>query len=636
MLEGSPETTEEKELIMEFDPNTIQHLGIKMYATLPPVIAEIVANSYDADAKEVKVYLNDTDELEIIIEDNGHGMTYTELNPKFLKIGRNRREEEGSMLSPGLRPVIGKKGIGKLSFFGIAKVIIVETIKGHLLNTFSMSLNEILQERNLYKPKIIHKNEKAGKEHGTAIKLYDLKRKSKFAPNDIARSLARAFRVFDEKDFDVKIIHNSKEVIELTNDMKYEGMPIEFEWQLPITDEELVAKLPKYEYSPQIIGKIISSQQTVPADMKGIALFSNGKLVNDHGFYGNKATSHGYEYLTGDLDVSFIDKWAEDVISTNRRSLSWENEETMKLAAYLRDVITVIYNKQRELRGEKKKKRIERIVGSDIDKWIGNLPKHEQKLAKNIVNVIVNSEELDDEKASDLITYVQDSFKFESFKEFAAELDDIAEISNENLLQLLQDWKLIEAKEFYRLSIVRVKTIKQFEEYISQNAKEVPILHDFLKQFPWLLDPRIMEFQDEVSYSRLLKEKYPDADEELESDRRIDFVCMNIANNFFIIELKRPRHKLRKKDIEQAIDYRTFIEKLQGNEPTSANSVVAYIICGERNEDRIVADMAEAYRAKQLIFIRTYHELLHNARNYHQEFINKYDEMQKQGNSENA
>jgi len=446
MFEESPKIIEEQELIMEFDTNTIQHLGIKMYSNLPPVIAEIVANSYDADAKEVNIYLNDTGNLEIIIEDDGHGMDYPELNPKFLKIGRNRREEDGGMLSPGGRPVIGKKGIGKLSFFGIAKLITIETAKSHLLNTFSMSLDDILKERDVYKPKMVCKNKQVEKEHGTTIKLHELKRKSKFPPNDIARSLARAFRVFDEENFDVKIIHNNNKSIELTNDMKYEGVPIEFEWQLPITDEELVAKLPAYKYSAQITGKIISSEHTVPADMKGVALFSNGKLVNDHGFYGNKATSHGYEYLTGDFDVSFIDKWDEDVISTNRRSLNWENEETMELATYLREVITAIYNKQRELRGEKKKKRIEKIVGADIDEWTRSLPKIEQKLARNMVNTIVNSEELNDEKASDLISYVKDSFKFESFREFAAELNDIAEISNENLLQLLKDWEIIEAK----------------------------------------------------------------------------------------------------------------------------------------------------------------------------------------------
>ena len=30
-----------EDLEMHFDPNTIEHLGIQMYSTLPPVIAEL-------------------------------------------------------------------------------------------------------------------------------------------------------------------------------------------------------------------------------------------------------------------------------------------------------------------------------------------------------------------------------------------------------------------------------------------------------------------------------------------------------------------------------------------------------------------------------------------------------------------
>ncbi|MBI2487684.1 MAG: ATP-binding protein [Deltaproteobacteria bacterium] len=56
------ENGKDEELIMKFDPNTIQHLGIQMYSTLPPVIVELVANSYDAEANEVKIYLYDNRE----------------------------------------------------------------------------------------------------------------------------------------------------------------------------------------------------------------------------------------------------------------------------------------------------------------------------------------------------------------------------------------------------------------------------------------------------------------------------------------------------------------------------------------------------------------------------------------------
>jgi signal transduction histidine kinase len=98
-------------LVMKFDPHTIEHLGIQMYYTLPPVIAELVSNSYDADASKVQIYLNDIDVKSIIVQDDGHGMSFGDINDKFLKIGRNRRNQINSQKSEsGKRYVIGEKG----------------------------------------------------------------------------------------------------------------------------------------------------------------------------------------------------------------------------------------------------------------------------------------------------------------------------------------------------------------------------------------------------------------------------------------------------------------------------------------------------------------------------------------------
>ena len=55
---------------------------------------------------------------------------------------------------------------------------------------------------------------------------------------------------------------------------------------------------------------------------------------------------------------------------------------------------------------------------------------------------------------------------------------------------------------------------------LTENAKEVPTIHNFLKQFPWLLDPRIIEFKDEYKYSQILKDTFKeDKLEEKEHDR---------------------------------------------------------------------------------------------------------------------
>lgn len=111
-----------KPLSMTFDPRTIEHLGIRMYSTLPPVIAELVSNAYDAEANNVIIKLyesnasdNSTGNKKIEILDDGHGMTYDEVNDHFLVIGRNRREGTGDSSiqrsKNGKRLVIGKGSV---------------------------------------------------------------------------------------------------------------------------------------------------------------------------------------------------------------------------------------------------------------------------------------------------------------------------------------------------------------------------------------------------------------------------------------------------------------------------------------------------------------------------------------------
>ena len=186
-----------QELEMQFDPGTIEHLGIQMYSTLPPVIAELVSNAYDADAHYVRIHFIDEGEKQIIISDNGHGMTYEHLNTKFLKIGRNRRASEtGQKSESGERYVIGKKGIGKLSFFGISHHITVKTIRESLKNSFTLDwekLKEYGKKNQNYKPEVITTNEPTEEEPGTTIILTKITRKTGFSPDDIAYSLGERY-----------------------------------------------------------------------------------------------------------------------------------------------------------------------------------------------------------------------------------------------------------------------------------------------------------------------------------------------------------------------------------------------------------------------------------------------------------
>ena len=416
---------------------------------------------------------------------------------------------------------------------------------------------------------------------GSKVTLTGIRRKTSFAPGDLAISLARAFSVFNEQDFKVEIIHNQQQPIKVTNEMKYDSIESEFDWGFPYSEVNS-----NYEYAENITGKIISAKKPVVSSMKGVALFSRGKLVNEHEYYGHKASSHGYAYLTGWLNVDFIDDWEQDVIGTNRQSLNWENEDTSKLRDYLQEVVKKIYSERRNKIEEKKKEEIKEKTGMNVDEWLTALPKHERALAGKLVSQIIENEGIDTEKAGGLVGYVKDAFQFEAFKEFATDIAETEDIDSGKFVELLKEWQLVEAKELYRLSIGRISTIEELSKHMEDNSKEVPTVHQFFKKFSWLLDPRIIEFRDEVTFSKLLKEKYPDNELE-ESDRRIDFVCTSVSNNRFIIELKRPHHTINAKDIDQAAHYRAFLANHIGNEPASASQIVAYVVGGKRSRDSL-------------------------------------------------
>lgn len=81
-----------KVLEISFDLNTIDHLGVKLYSTIPPMIAELVANAWDADATNVEIILKDEDIKSIIVKDNGLGMTFLEeIDEKILIYQKQKR-----------------------------------------------------------------------------------------------------------------------------------------------------------------------------------------------------------------------------------------------------------------------------------------------------------------------------------------------------------------------------------------------------------------------------------------------------------------------------------------------------------------------------------------------------------------
>lgn len=376
---------------LKFDPKTIEHLGVKMYSTLPPALAELISNAYDADASNVRVEFLEQNgtPTAITVFDDGTGMSSDDIQNRFLMIGRNRRAADGD--KPSLkfnRLPTGKKGLGKLALFGLAKDVVVDTIKDGLRNRFTLNWDSLLTAEGVYNPQTDLVDEKTDRKSGTTIQLSNLKRKSLFDIEAVADSLSRIFIV--DAGFQITLKDSKGKVATVSNDRRYSNVEEQFKWM----QDDLIDK--GSEYDGKIELTFITAKTPIPpsSGLRGIAIFSRGKLVNLPEYFSESASSHFYQYLTGWIKANFIDLLDEDVISTNRQSINWDNPEMADFRKYLSELISRVGQDWRKKRAEKKDKDLKNETGIDVNKWFGTLPEGVRDSVEVIVKKMGGSEDV--------------------------------------------------------------------------------------------------------------------------------------------------------------------------------------------------------------------------------------------------
>ncbi|NOX65683.1 MAG: TIGR02391 family protein [Chlorobi bacterium] len=378
---------------LKFDPRTIEHLGVKMYSTLPPALAELISNSYDADANEVKVTFHEQNgsPISITIKDNGCGMNVQDIQERFLVIGRNRRLDDGDNPSTkyGRLPT-GKKGLGKLALFGLAKKIILDTTKNKKRNRFELDWDKLIASDKVYSPSADIEDKLVNKNDGTVITLRELKRKTAFDLELLADSLSKIFIVDDT--FKIILTKTDGEIIEVTNERRYGQIEQEFSWG------KLDIECGEFEFIDGVELNLITGKTPIKpsSGLRGITIFSRGKLVNVPEYFSNSTSSHFYQYLTGWIKADFIDLLDEDVISTNRQSINWENETMTEFRDWLSDFISKVGISWREKRKNKKDDEFKDKTGIDKEKWFSTLPDEIKDSAEKIVGTLSDDEGVDE------------------------------------------------------------------------------------------------------------------------------------------------------------------------------------------------------------------------------------------------
>lgn len=230
--------------------SVLNHLGRNLYRNFITVLGEAISNSWDADAKNVWIYVN-REKNYLIIRDDGEGMTSEDFQNKFLKIGYSKRKE-GVDRTNLQRPYIGRKGIGKLALLSCAKRIHIlsktkntELIGGVIDNSdLSTAINDDLTPQQYPLESVdteFFGEHPDNMERGTIIYFEDINDGIKNRIEYIRKLVALFFR-FSLIDDSFKIILNDDPIT--LNELNELSQNTQFVWQInSINDPYLKDKI---------------------------------------------------------------------------------------------------------------------------------------------------------------------------------------------------------------------------------------------------------------------------------------------------------------------------------------------------------------------------------------------------------
>ena len=328
--------------------NVLNHLGITLYSNVPAVLSEVVANSWDADATEVKIEI-DKAKGRVVITDNGSGMTRAEVNSRFLNVGYQRRSDTSRPKAergrtPGLRrPVMGRKGIGKLSIFSVANDITVHTVKEGEISALRMNAHDLRDAIEAedgsdatYYPEPLPDSD-VEIERGTRLILSNLKRNLGQTPPALRRRLARRFSVIGSNhDFAVSV-----DGVEITVTDRDYFHKVQYLWTIGGGKAEYLGVTTNRKKHVHRSGALpsgakvsgwIGTAETSTAlkdeydSLNRLVLMVRGKLAQEDLLDSFNEGGVYIKYVFGELHADFLDLDDEEDIATSSRQRIIEDD----------------------------------------------------------------------------------------------------------------------------------------------------------------------------------------------------------------------------------------------------------------------------------------------------------------------
>lgn len=633
---------------MTISLNVLKHLGIGLYSNIPAVLTEAVANAWDADASNVRIDIDLTSGT-ITIEDDGSGMSVSDVNKKYLTVGYATREENGGKTLHLGRPVMGRKGVGKLSLFSIANTVTIYSVAEGGLHGFEMDVERI--EENIRKGKSTYYPDPVPVdgirlEKGTRIVLSHMQR-------DITRSkalkkrLARRFSIIGEEYGFVVTLNGEKITIQ---DQKYYEK-LQYIWTFGEGGEAAASNAPrakKFSLSPEVeingvtervdgwIGTVKEAGQAKDTDEESInriVVMARGRMAQEDVLEGFGEGGLYSKYVVGQIHADFLDSDNKaDMSTTGRQRLIEDDLRYQGLKSKIKGVLGDIQKKWTDLRNEDGEKVALQIP--QIDEWYKDLNHDQRSAAKRLFGKINQLAVQDDDVKRRL--FISGILAFESLKlrNMLERLNDISLDHLEVLDDVFAQHEDLEASAYYQITKQRLEVISAFDNIAGNNEVLERVVQRYLFDHLWLIDPSWNKVEGTAVIETKVKNAFGDVDTELSDDEkgaRLDLKYTTTGNRHVIVELKRPRANIEFFNLLQQISkYSRAARKVLKAAGKEHDLVETVCVVGKFPSNW--ADSAEEQRDRQTLKqynarIVQYSELVASAQEAYKAYTEKQEKV---------
>ncbi len=615
-----------RELILKIQPRVIGHLGIKMYQKPVDVIAEFIANAWDADAEKVDVVIgNDY----VSVFDNGNGMTFDECQNCYLTVGRDRREETNQDVSEFKhRPVLGRKGIGKFAGFGVAKLVNIRTVskKTGEHTSFVMDIDAILDSD--------HNGEATKKIDVTAYDAADESRKESCGttvtlrhwnvtlpnPDELRKELSRRFLLSQtQADFAIKV--NDQDIPDGFKD------ELEFVFPRDLTESEKAQYFSGLFIDETGWANETLEQYTVKwrigffedpiqvEELRGVSIFAKGKMAQKPFFFdlsGGISGQNALEYMTGQVQMDFVDEAENDLIATERQRINLQTGLGLKIKDWGIEKVKRLGSIWKSRRSEKRLKELNDKV-SGFRERLDNLPSFERKTVESVLKKIASFERLGKARFTEGCDDILTSWENGRLKELISRIDEQESLDEGQLLEILSEAQVLTSLNIAEAIRTKVAAIGELKRLVATRELETKV-RDYIYENPWIVNPIWESYSKEESVKNLITRL---ADENLKNDDvfngRVD-LALSSGADLLLIEFMRPGLMVDRDHLDRlnyyVSDVRNAIEGETGG--TIRHADKAYLIADTIKESQSVHNRIQQL-LKENIYVLSWNSLIEQA-----------------------